>query len=295
MRYAYFPGCVSEGAASENDMATRALCKALGIELEHLAGAACCGSRQMRVANPELNLVLNARTFAQAEQMGLDILVICSTCQLTMNECNKALKADKEKLARVNQVLAQIGMRYRGTIEVKHLLWILLTDYGIERLKRLVVRPLNGLKVAPYYGCHLLRPVEMLGFDDPNNPTSLDILISALGGVSLHDFATKAVCCGFHALLVDEPNVVKMIAYNVNEAKDREADCLITPCPLCHVSLDGWQPQATGHIKDKKADLPVTHLAQLIGLAIGLDPKELKLSQHMVETRGLLGKVGVAG
>ena len=289
MKYAYFTGCVAKGTCPELHHSTVELAKVLGIDLWEMTDATCCGAGVIRDENPELQIALNARTFAMAEGAGMDIVNICSTCQQNLGQDNRAMREDPALLARTNNVLAESGLHYSGKTQVKNLLWVLVGDYGLDRLKEKVVRPLTGLKVASYYGCQLLRPVEDTGYDDPDNPTSFDRLVEALGATPV-DYAGKTRCCGFHILTVNEDTSTKMAVKRLEEAADADADIMVTPCPLCHTSLDAYQPRAT-RMQGSSVRMPVVHLSQLVGLAVGLDSGDLQLNKLMVSPQAALSGV----
>ncbi len=289
LRFAYFTGCVAKGTCPELHRSTVELCKKLGIELWEMTGATCCGAGVIHDENPELQIALNARTFAMAEQQGMDIVNICSTCQQNLGQDAKALRDHDDLRGRINQLLGESGLRYEGNVQVKNLLWVLVADYGLERLAAQVTNPLTGLRVASYYGCQLLRPVDETGFEDPDNPTSFDKLVTALGATPV-DYAGKTRCCGFHILSVNENTSTRMAVKRLQEAEDAEADIMVTPCPLCHVSLDAYQPRAR-KLHDAPGKMPVVHLSQLVGLACGIDPGNLELSRLMVSPQQALATV----
>lgn len=290
MKFAYYPGCSPKSTTSELDNTTKKIAEKLDIELVELKEASCCGSVEVRLRNPDLYHALNARTLAMAEKLGLNILTICATCQLNLAEVNKNLRESHELLERTNEVLSKVNLSYNGGVEVKHLLWVLLEDVGVEKLRDKVVKPLASVKVAPFYGCHILRPKEILRFDDPYNPTSLESFIRTCGAEPVH-YSGKTKCCGFHILFVNEKLATKMSAQHLKEAKDNGAECVVTPCPLCHTTLDAYQTVANKEL-NIKLDLPVFHLPQLLGLALGMDSKELMLSKHMVSLKNILDKIG---
>ena len=289
MRYAYYPGCAAEAIMKEADETTRMVARILGIELLDMKNATCCGAGCLDEANEELSYVINARIFAIAEEMGLDIMTICSTCLQAMAKINHELKADSALLARVNKVLKEVGMEYKGTVNMTHLLWVLVKDYGLENLKKYVKRPLDMLNIAGFYGCHTLRPGEILGFEDPRNPKSLDLLIRALGGRTV-EYRGKTRCCGFHTLLVNERASLKSGGKRLQEAKERGADCMVTPCPLCDISLDVYQGEAEKLYK-RKTQLPVLNLSQLVALALGVEEGKLSFKKHMVSPQKILSAV----
>ena len=292
MKFAFYPGCASQGACPELYQSTQLVVQRLGIEIIELHDAACCGAGVIGEADPDLAFSINARTFSMAEELGQDILTICGTCQGVMGSANRQLKDDDALLARINGMLTKEGIRpYQGRIEVRHLLWIIVRNYGLEELKKLIKVPLRGLKVAPFYGCYILRPSQMLGFDDAENPTSLEELIRALGGEPV-EYSGRTKCCGFPIVLEKEDIATAMVGSHTHEAKQKGSDCMVTPCPLCHMNLDIYQKRAEERI-GAEIDLPILHLPQLIGLAMGFEPKALGLSHHLVSTGKLTDKVGL--
>ena len=289
MKYALYPGCAAKGACPELYQSTMHVAKRLGIEVVELLDAACCGAGVITESDPDLALAINARTFAQAEKLGLNIMTICGTCQGVMAAANHRLKTEEGLLDRINAVLAPEGVRYDGRIEVKHFLWIVVGEIGIETLQQTVTRPLENLRIAPFYGCYILRPSKYLGFDDPENPVSLEKVISALSAKPV-DYEGKTKCCGFPLVLEKEPIAIGMVGANLKEAKDELADALVTPCPLCHMNLDIYQGRAEDKIGER-LNLPILHLPQLIGLAMGFTPKELGMPRHLVSTDKVVEKI----
>lgn len=285
-RYAYYPGCAAQEITRESDETTRVVAEMLGIELHAMPAANCCGAGLTGDFSYELNLALNARIFAQAEQMGMDILTICSTCLMVMNTVNRDLTSDPELLAQTNKVLAEAGLSYGGGVKTRHLLWVLFEEYGLKALRKKVKRPLSWLKVAPFYGCHSLRPSDALGVDDPERPRSLDAVIDALGAVVV-DYEGKTKCCGFQVDLVAEDTALEMTAARLFEARDNGAECVVTPCPFCHINMDNYQGLAEKKV-GRKISMPVFHLAQLVGLALGMDADKMGLTRHLVSPQALV-------
>ncbi|HBO84754.1 MAG: hypothetical protein A2073_02195 [Deltaproteobacteria bacterium GWC2_42_11] len=286
MRYAYYPGCASQVITKEYSTTTKKVCQILGIGLEEMKDANCCGAGLMTDYNYELSLALNARIFAQAEKMSLDIITICSTCFMVMSRANRDLKEKPELLEKINNVLKKAGLRYSGNVRVKHFLFALIEDYGLKKLKKMVKKPLKDMKVAPYYGCHILRPSYAEGFDDPEKPSSLERLIEALGADVTHNEG-KTKCCGFQIVLVTQTTAVDMIGKRLKEAKDSGAQCIVSPCPLCHISLDSYQGEAEKRTH-QKLGVPVLHLSQLVGLALGISANELEFSRHLVSPEAVI-------
>ena len=284
MKYAWFPGCVSRGACKELYQSMMKIAPRLGLELIELKEAACTGAGVLSERDPELADTLNARTFAMAEALGLPLLNNCSTCQGVMSQVHHRLLKDAGHLELVNKVLKEEGLTYQGKTEIKNLLWALVEDVGLETLKAQVRRPLKDLRVGPFYGCYIVRPTELLGYKEhPERGEYLEKVIEVLGATSV-DFVGKDKCCGFPILTMNRKNSLTMAGDRLLEAKDQGADCLVTPCPLCHLNLDSQQPDAE-RVKKTKMGLPILHLPQLIGLAMGIDPDELWLDRHIVSAR----------
>ena len=295
MKYAFYPGCVSRGACPELYATTIEVCRTLGIDLDvdSMRGASCTGSGVLQEKNQRLGDTLNARNFALAERSGLPLMTICSTCQGVMSQANKRLTSDSDYLESVNADLAEEGLEYRGTADPRHLLWIIVEDIGIDTLKSEVVRPLEGFKFAPFYGCYIVRPSSALGFQDhPEREDSLERVIEAVGA-EVVDYPGKTLCCGFPILTINEANSINMVANHTLDAKGRGADAMVTPCPLCHLNLDGYQPNAAA-ARRTPINLPILHLPQLLGLALGIDPKAMRLNRHIVSTKKVLSELAVA-
>ena len=293
MKYAFFPGCVSRGGCPELYPAAKLICQRLGIELQEMPGASCTGAGVLQEKNEFLGDTLNARTFAMAEDLGLQIMTICSTCQGVMSQANYRMRNSPEYLARVNLELAQEGLEYKGTADPKHLLWIIIEDIGLDKLTEMITRPLGGVRIAPFYGCYLVRPTDALDMDQhPERQTALEQLIETLGATVV-DFSGKTRCCGFPILTINEKNSVAMVAKHTSDVKDLGADAMLTPCPLCHLNLDGYQPKAAAQAQ-RKIDMPILHLPQAIGLAMGISPREMGLQHHIMSTKPLVAKLGAA-
>jgi succinate dehydrogenase / fumarate reductase cytochrome b subunit len=287
LQLAYWPGCVSRGFTPELHGSMALVAERLGIELVTLDRANCCGAGVIAEHNQELADTLNARTFALAQSTGLPMMNICSTCQGAQSECQQRLDADSAYRAHINEALAEEGLEYakdREGFENKNFLWVLVEDYGLDRLREQVVRPLSGLRVGPFFGCYIVRPKHRLGYDEhPVRDLYLEQVIEALGGqVVEYDGARK--CCGFPVITMNRETSLRQAGTHVGDAIDAGADCLVTPCPLCHLNLDMQQPEAA-KVVNRDRGLAVLHLPQLVGLALGAEPKELGMGKHLASTR----------
>jgi succinate dehydrogenase / fumarate reductase, cytochrome b subunit len=289
MRVAYWPGCVSRGFTPELHGSMAKVAPLLDIEMVELDRAACCGAGVIAEHNQELADTLNARTFALAQQIdGAELMMnICSTCQGAQNECQERLDANSEYREHVNQTLAGESLRYERGIVNKHVLWLMVEEIGLDTIRQKVQRPLTDLRVGPFYGCYIVRPTDRLGISRENpRDTYLHQLIDALGGTVV-DYAGMYKCCGFPIITMNKEASLKQAGRHLGDAIDAEADCLVTPCPLCHLNLDLQQPGAE-RLAGRELGMPVLHLPQLVGLALGLEPKELGMNKHVVRPTSVI-------
>lgn len=288
MKYAFFPGCVSQGGAPELYPAAVKVAQKLGMELNELRDVGCTGAG---VLEQEVSDPINARTLAKAEKLGIPLMTICSTCTGVLSMANLRLRSDPEYRDRINkEYLAEEGLEYKGTTDIKHMMWAITEDVGMEVFRSKVTNPLKGLKISPFYGCFLRRPTEAV---DPSKKRrqSLEEIIRGVGAEVI-DISAKSKCCGFPLLMHNEVNALQMTSDHTGEARTKGADGMVTPCPLCHLELDGQQPRAEKQT-GKEINMPVLHLPQLIGLAFGYTPKELDMNRHIIPTKVIDGKIAI--
>jgi succinate dehydrogenase / fumarate reductase cytochrome b subunit len=289
MKVAYWPGCVSRGFTPELHGSMAKVAPLLDIELVELDRASCCGAGVIAEHNQELADTLNARTFALAQQVeGADLMMnICSTCQGAQSECQERLDANAEYREHVNKTLEPEGLHYDRGITNKHFLWLMVEEIGLDAIAAKVKRPLKDLRVGPFYGCYIVRPTPRLGIDEEHpRDTYLAMLIEALGGTVV-DYAGSHKCCGFPIITMNKEASLKQAGRHIGDAIDAEADCLVTPCPLCHLNLDLQQPLASRYA-GRDLGLPILHLPQLVGLAFGMDAKELGFNKHVVKPTSVI-------
>jgi len=292
-RVAYYKGCLASLSAKELDSSTQALAPKVGLDLVELETVTCCGAGDIHEAEPDYYLHLNARILAYAEAAGCDeLLTVCNVCTLNLRQANWQLKNDDGLRERVSNNLERVGVPpYSGNVEVRHLLWEIAEGEGYELLKQSAHKGLKGLKIAPFYGCQILRPSKLLGFEDPDRPWSLERIIEACGGTAI-DYPAKIKCCGFPIIQAREETALGELIQPIEQAKEAGADAIVTPCPLCHLSLDAWQSklkESTG----KDFAMPILHLSQLVGVAAGLEEAELKFKRHVVPVTPVLEKLEV--
>jgi len=291
VKVAYWPGCVSRGFTPELHGSMAQVAPLLDIELVELDRASCCGAGVIAEHNQELADTLNARTFALAQKEidgGADLMMnICSTCQGAQNECQERLDANSDYRAHINESLASESLSYQRGIVNKHFLWLMVEEIGLDAISAKVTRPLTDLRVGPFYGCYIVRPTDRLGISRENpRDTYLHQLIEALGGTVV-DYAGQYKCCGFPIITMNKEASLKQAGRHLGDALDAEADCLVTPCPLCHLNLDLQQPGAE-RVVGRELGMPVLHLPQLVGLAFGLEPKELGFGKHVVKPSSVI-------
>ena len=290
MKYAYYPGCSLHSTAKEYDVSTKAICRALDIELQEIPDWVCCGASAAHMTSNLLSIALPVRDLITSREMGLDTAVCCAACYSRLRVANETMKAKPdETVSKVDQI---VGQEYRGEAEDKHLLEIVAREYGLDALREKVTKDLSDLKVAAYYGCLLVRPPEVVAFDDHENPTVMEDLIGALGAEAV-DWPHKTECCGASLALTTRTDVALSLIHRLLQmATEREAECLLVACPLCQGNLDLRQGQINDRYGTSFA-LPVVYFTQLIGLALGMNWKDLGLAKHVVSPKKLLQDKGL--
>ncbi len=287
--YAIFLGCTIPARQPNYELSARKALDKLGITLVDLPNMTCCCPPPVQSIDLESSLAVAAYNICLAEEADLDILTLCSGCFESLAMANALLKEDKTLKDKINKVLAAAGKEYRGTIEVKHLLQVLIKDIGHEQLRKRVTKPLNNLKVAPFYGCHALRPSKLLKLDDPERPQILETLIEALGAKSV-PYRNKLKCCGGLLRGYSDELALDLAKDKVLNASKADADCIATLCPFCFVALDIGQIQMKAKFQETY-DMPVIHYSELLAIALGVDPKEIALETHKVKVDRILTKV----
>ena len=286
MRYAYYPGCSAESTARDMHQSTLAVARALGIDLVEPKGWTCCGATAGHQTDRLLAVSLPAANLTKVQDLKLDMMVNCAACYNRMKVANHEISSHPTVRKGVREALDR---DYDGSVKVRHLLEVLLEDVGLPAIKRAVKRPLNGLKVACYYGCLLVRPPKILKFDDPENPTSLDRLVTAMGGTSL-EWPSKVECCGGGLSLSRTDVVGELTGSIIDMAASVGADCIAVSCPMCQVNLDLRQ-QDINKQTGKNYQIPIVYITQLLGLCLGIGPGELGFNKLMVPAANVLEKV----
>jgi succinate dehydrogenase / fumarate reductase cytochrome b subunit len=290
LHYALYTGCTAKQSTPELLSSTLAVAKKLGIKITILEEASCCGASHLQDFDEFLAHVLNARNICYAEKLGLTMITICNTCQLNSAMTKHALDTNPELKAKVNEKLKEVGLEYKGTSEIKHFLYVLTEDYGLDAIKNRVTTPLSKFNIAPFYGCHNIRPSELHHKSNGNEnayvPKSLDNLIDALEGNPI-DYEYKNKCCGFHVELQANHTSEVLTGNAMVDAIDNNADMLVTPCPLCHLKMDTYQDDI-GKVIGRDIELPVLHMPQMVALALGCTPKEIGLNFHVQKAEHIL-------
>ena len=286
MRYAYYPGCSSHSTARDMHESATAVGRALGIDLVEIEGWSCCGATAAHQTDRVLAASLPAANMLLAQQMGLDTVVTCAACYNRMKVANHEVSSSP---ALRDSVADAVGQPYDGSVAVKHIVEILLEDVGIAKLRRIFTHSLGGLKVASYYGCLLVRPQSITNFDDAENPTILDRLVTAMGGEGV-DWPCKVDCCGGGLNLTRTDVVVNLSSSIMDMAAASGADCITVACPMCQASLDLRQKDMQKQ-NGRRYNMPILYITQLLGLCLGMPPKGLGLNRLMVDPAAVLRSV----
>jgi heterodisulfide reductase subunit B len=291
-KYLMFLGCAIPYRVAAFEISARKVLGKLGVELCEMPEFNCCGLPLDPVSH-EMMLILAARDLALAEKEGLDIITLCPGCAGTLKKVNKMLKEDEGLRSKINRHLKEDGLEFKGTVDAKHLLQVLIEDVGLEKIKQAVTKPLRMLKVAEHNGCHILRPKEYIGFDDPEDPKTLKTLIEATGATCL-DYLDETECCGAPSVGVSDKVALQLARDKLNHIKVVGAEAMITICPFCHIMYD------TNELRIEKMfnetyGIPIMHYPQLLGLAMGITPEELALNELRVDVSKVLKKVDSGG
>jgi heterodisulfide reductase subunit B len=299
VKYAYYPGCSLEKNASAYHISALAASKPFGIDFVELEDWNCCGATEYVSISKIGSYALIARNLVQAKELelgtngnGKQLVAPCSACFLNLSKGESVLSSSKELTEKVNQALGAGGLTYQpGGLTVRHLLDIFVNDIGYDSIREKVVNPLSGLRVAPYYGCMVVRPGYQFEYDDSEQPVSLDKLMKTLGATVV-DYPLKAQCCGGHMTQISESVAMDLINRLLKNAADYNADVIVTLCPMCQLNLDAYQENVNKAFgTDYK--LPILYFTQLVGLAMGLSAKELGIGSEFVDARPALEKIGV--
>ncbi len=287
MKYIYYPGCSLEGTAREYDVSTRSFMKACGCELMELEDWTCCGATAAEPTSHLLSLALPARNLALAEKANgpTDIMVPCSACYLNLKKVEEKVYRDADLLKKINTILAEDHLQIKGTMRVRHLLDVIVNDMGLSTIRPLIQKRLDGLVIAAYYGCQCLRPFPV--FDDPENPTSMEPVLNAMG-VRVHSWDMAGRCCGASHMSTKIEVGLELVSSILTGAKG--ADAIVTVCPMCQMNLDAYQKNVS-RASGQDVSISVLYLPQLIGLSMGLSEKDLGINLNLSITEEFRAKL----
>lgn len=276
MRYAFFAGCTTLARLWGYEKATRRVAERLGVELVDMPGSSCCGTTYLETLDHKTGLAVAARNICIAEEMGLDVVTVCNGCTEVLMKTNKELKEDPKLRTEVNEVLADVGKEFKGTVEVKHFVMMLKDDIGLDKIGSEVEHPLKGLRVGTHYGCHMLKPSDIMVQDDPEAPTTLDDLVEVTGAKSVA-YPNKLECCAGPIMGIREA-VTWSVGLEKVETVKKFADILITACPFCYLTYERCQL-----IQENSPNVPIVHYPQLLGLALGIDYDDLGFDSNKID------------
>jgi len=289
MKYALYLGCTIPARFNNYDASTRHVCEVLGIDLADMEGWGCCGPVHIRSLNHDAFVAMSARNIAIAEEMGLPIMALCNNCFSSLKETNQALKEDKVLRERINEILKNEDLEFKGTTEVKHLVQVLYNDYGLKKIERLIQNPFKDLKVAVHYGCHAIRPSEHLEMGDPENPRILDELVEVTGAESV-SWPLKLACCGAPILATNEDMAIHLVKRKLDSVKASGAECTVQICPFCEVMFETEQIKVERDF-NVKYGLPAVFYPQLLGLALGISPDLLGFDLNKIPADQIFKKL----
>jgi heterodisulfide reductase subunit B2 len=287
MDYAYYPGCSLEATGRPYDVSLRRVFQGLGIGLKEIEDWNCCGATSYISMNKLSAYALTARNLAYAEKMGMNICAPCSSCFTILSKVNRHVRWDEAHRREINEVLAAAGLSYTGSIEVLHPLGILVTYFGIEKIQQKMTMSLNGLRIAPYYGCQIVRPQGR--FDDREDPQQLDQLFNALEA-EVVPFPPKVRCCGGMLMTTFEEVALKLNRDLLTAAVENKAEVLVTTCPMCQMNLEAYQGRIN-QVYGTSFHLPIVYFTQILGLALGFSAEEMQLDQMVVEATSLKNRL----
>ncbi|HVP07165.1 MAG TPA: CoB--CoM heterodisulfide reductase iron-sulfur subunit B family protein [Candidatus Acidoferrum sp.] len=286
LEYAYYPGCSLEHSASGYDRSVREVFKALGVGLREIEDWNCCGATMYMSVKKIVAYAISARNLALAQKIGLDICAPCSSCYTILEKTNRYICWDPAERAKINEALGAAGLSYDTTLRVRHPLDILVNDVGLDAIKAKMKRSLKGIKVAPYYGCQIVRPYG--AFDDVDDPTTMDTLLSALGAEVVY-YPSKVRCCGGMLMTTQTPIALKLNNNLLQAAVDNDAEIIATACPLCEMNLEAYQGKINSTY-GTNFKIPIVYFTHLVGIALGIPAEKMGLDQLMVPTERVLSK-----
>jgi heterodisulfide reductase subunit B2 len=296
MKFTWYPGCSSEGAAVHLDRSLHAVASKLGIELEPIADWSCCGASVGHVSGGQLpNMALSGRNLALARaRSASDVVTPCAACYLNTHAVNEKLRTDDRKRGQVNEALGAAGLSYDGGLKVRHICEVLVNDVGMDAIKDQVKKPLSGLKIAGWAGCQTVRPfagtVDGGQYDTYDQPKFMDDFAEACGAEPVPYDAARTSCCGGSVSVYSPEKTLHLMRHILKTAQDAKADVISTPCPLCQQNVEMYQEAINKKFGDS-FNIPVVFYSQVMAVAFGMDPrKEAALENNMIQPEALLAK-----
>jgi heterodisulfide reductase subunit B len=294
MKYGYYPGCSLEKNAYSYHQSAMAATKPFGVEFDEVEDWNCCGATEyisLSLLGAYSLIARNLALAAKQDNSG-QLVAPCSACFLNLNKTEHYLTDSPELAAKVNIALEAGGLHYDpGKLHIRHLLDVVVNDIGYNAIAEKVTKPLKGLRIAPYYGCMIVRPTFNNGFDDQEYPDTLDKLMSVLGATVV-DYPMKAHCCGGHMTQISQSTGLELIRQLLQNAADYQADAIVTLCPMCQLNLDVYQIDVNKYFKTNYK-IPVLYFTQMMGLAFGMSANELGIGKEFIDARPALAKIGV--
>ncbi|MCC7209125.1 MAG: CoB--CoM heterodisulfide reductase iron-sulfur subunit B family protein [Anaerolineae bacterium] len=296
--YTFYPGCSLQKSARPYFDSLMAISSVLNLDIKEIPDWNCCGATEYIAVHHVAAYALAGRNLALAAQMANGdpashtVMAACSLCYLNLAKTDSYMRDDPQLNAQVNEALAAGGLTYTpGTLRVRHLLDIIIKDIGLDLVKSKVVKPLKGLRIAPYFGCMIARPDRSNRWDNVEHPVALDRLMRALGA-EVVDYPMKTHCCGGHMTQINTPVAYELIRRLVHGAAEYNADLMVTLCPMCQLNLDAYQTEMNRYFHTNYR-MPILYFTQLMGVAFGLEPETLGLGKEFVDSRPALGRIGV--
>jgi heterodisulfide reductase subunit B len=291
LKYALFLGCTIPVRGQNYEMSARQVAKKIGINFVDIPEFSCCGF-PIQSTNSFTSMLVAARNLAVASKKGEKICTLCNACTAVLTKANKELSENKELREKVNKELKKVGLEFKPGVEIKHFSRILFEDVGIEKIQKKIEKNLSKLSMSIHYGCHYIRPSNLYdGFEDPENPSTVENLV-AVTGAAVVDYKNKLECCGGAILGVEEDIALSMAKNKLDNVTKNKVDALVTICPFCSIMYEDNQRKIESKF-DVEYNLPVLYYPQVLGLSLGVGPKELGFRLNKVKTKGLLEKVGV--
>ena len=288
LEYAYYPGCSLESTAAPYDKSIRAVFKALGVGLHEIEDWNCCGATMYMSVKKIVGYSISARNLAIAQNMGMQICAPCSSCYTILRKTNRHIAWDPPKeRAKINEALKAADLSYDTLVDVRHPLDILVNDIGLETIAAKATHSLKGIRVAPYYGCQIVRPHGL--FDDVDDPIKMGQLLSRLGAEPVH-YPCKVRCCGGMLMTTKEDVALALSMKLLEAAVDNNVDLIATACPLCQMNLEAYQKKINKTF-GRNFHVPVVYFSHLVGAALGIDLKEMGLNQLFIRPEELYNVV----